>query len=279
MPVTIKVNGTSNSLAHKMANGLSTATIPDVCKTPTPGGPVPMPYPNIAQIITLSNGTTTVKTDKIMAAIKGSEFSLSNGDQPGSIGGVKSNVFMKEATWILYSFDVKMDGKNACRLTDKMFHNHENAANLTGYIGPVVLTGDDKAVADKLCVEFCKDLKKNFQKVNGKWERKPSAVKGTRWSDKLEQRLKNVQDKKPWNDWRVTFQNRSLPGCLTAPDALRWAAGGTKWRCLDFKFPGDSFRPGKIGPTGKRRWNQYARQKRLAKGRKPVEISAETCGC
>jgi hypothetical protein len=22
-------------------------TIPDVCKTPTPGGPVPLPYPNV----------------------------------------------------------------------------------------------------------------------------------------------------------------------------------------------------------------------------------------
>lgn len=138
MPVTIKVNGTNLSLVHKFSNGISTATIPDVCKTPTPGGPVPMPYPNIAQSITLSNGTTTVKGDKTMAANKGSKFALSNGDQPGTIGGVKSNVFIKEATWILYSFDVKMDGKNAARFTDKMFHNSENAANLSGAINPPV---------------------------------------------------------------------------------------------------------------------------------------------
>jgi hypothetical protein len=39
---------------------------------------------------------------------------------------------MKEATWILYSFDVKLNGKNACRFTDKMFHNAENCANLSG---------------------------------------------------------------------------------------------------------------------------------------------------
>ena len=130
MPVTIKVNGVANSLVHKGSNGVSVATIPDVCKTPTPGGPVPMPYPNISQSATLAKGTTTVKADGgMMIAIKGSEFSLSNGDNPGVAGGVKSSTFMKESTWILYSFDVKMDGGNACRLSDKKFQNHENSGD------------------------------------------------------------------------------------------------------------------------------------------------------
>jgi len=137
MPVTIKVNGLVNTLVHKLSNGISTATIPDVCKTPTPGGPVPIPYPNISQSLTLAKGTTTVKADGMMAAIKGSEFSMSNGDEAGTLGGVKSNVFMKASTWILYSFDVKLNGKNACRFTDKMFHNNENAANLGGVLNGV----------------------------------------------------------------------------------------------------------------------------------------------
>ncbi len=163
MPVTIKINGTCLSLVHKMSNGISTATIPDVCKTPSPGGPVPIPYPNIAQSITLSNGTTTVKGDKAMAANKGSKFAMSNGDNAGTLGGVKSNVFMKEATWILYSFDVKMDGKNSCRLTDKMFHNAENAANLAGELQGVATPAfadaiGDKDVADKLCDAACKAM-------------------------------------------------------------------------------------------------------------------------
>lgn len=281
MPVTIKVNGTNLSLAHKMAGGLSTATIPDVCKTPSPGGPVPIPYPNIAQIVTLASGTTTVKTDKIMGANKGSKFSLSNGDNAGTLGGVKSNVFMKEATWILYSFDVKMDGKNACRLTDKMFHNQENAANLSGYIGPVVLVGDSKAIADELCAEFCKDLKNSFtkNKNTGKWERDYSKTpKGTRLSDRLEKRLKAVEGGKPWKKWGITFQNRDIP--KTPPDVLRTAANGSRMRCFDFKFPRDRYRKGKKNPkTGRRSLSQHHRQKRLAGGRKPVEISAETCGC
>ena len=39
---------------------------------------------------------------------------------------------MKEAKFILFSFDVKMDGKNACRLGDKMTMNHQNTVCLAG---------------------------------------------------------------------------------------------------------------------------------------------------
>ncbi len=123
MPDTIIINNLS--ISHKASNGVSTATIPDVCKTPSPGGPVPVPYPNVSMSSNLAKGTKTVKVDGgNMAAVKGSEYSMSVGDEPGTAGGVKSSTFKKESTWITYSFDVKMDGKNVCRLTDKKFHNH-----------------------------------------------------------------------------------------------------------------------------------------------------------
>ncbi|MGH7070604.1 MAG: DUF4150 domain-containing protein [Acetobacteraceae bacterium] len=161
MPVTIQVNGTSLTLVHKFSNGISTATVPDVCKTPTPGGPVPTPYPNIAQSITLADGTTTVKGDKAMAANKGSKFALSNGDQAGTLGGVKSNVFMKEATWILYSFDVKLESRNACRLTDPMYHNAENTVNMAGVVQQaLVAAGCTAQEAKAICDAFCKAQKK-----------------------------------------------------------------------------------------------------------------------
>jgi hypothetical protein len=131
-----------------------------VCKTPSPGGPVPIPYPNISQAATLAKGTTTVKADGgMMIAIKGSEFSLSNGDNAGVAGGVKSSTFMKESTWILYSFDVKMDGKNACRFTDKKFQNHENTVDLAGLLqGPVVVIDMSKVGETK--TKACKELEK-----------------------------------------------------------------------------------------------------------------------
>jgi hypothetical protein len=136
---TVKVNGTLNGLVHKGGSWSSIATVPDVCKTPTPGGPVPMPYPNISQASSLSDGTTTVKVDGgNMAAIKGSKFAMSSGDEPGTVGGVKSNTFKQASTWILYSFDVKLDGSNACRFSDKKFQNNENTIDAMGVIPLVV---------------------------------------------------------------------------------------------------------------------------------------------
>lgn len=134
MTTHIIVNGLG--LTYKGTIGISTATIPDVCKTPSPGGPVPIPYPNIATQSTLKGGTTTVKAKGQMIAVKGSQYASSNGDEAGTAGGVKSGVNMKATDWITYSFDVKFDGKNACRHTDKLFHNNQNAANLAGEIDP-----------------------------------------------------------------------------------------------------------------------------------------------
>lgn len=129
MGVTVAIN--KQSLSHKGANGIAAATVPDVCKTPSPGGPVPVPYPNIARSDSLANGTKTVKADgKNMCANKGSEYSSSNGDEAGTAGGVKSSTNMKEAKWITYSFDVKLEGKNACRLSDSMTNNHGNTVSM-----------------------------------------------------------------------------------------------------------------------------------------------------
>jgi Domain of unknown function (DUF4150) len=142
---TVKVNGTVNALVHKGGSWMSIATVPDVCKTPTPGGPVPLPYPNISQASTLSGGTTTVKVDGgNMAAIKGSKFAMSSGDEPGTVGGVKSSTFKQASTWLLYSFDVKLDGQNACRFSDKKFQNNENTVDAAGVLPIIVATALDE---------------------------------------------------------------------------------------------------------------------------------------
>ena len=134
MPTEIFVN--SLGLTYKGTVGLSSATLPDVCKTPSPGGPVPIPYPNIADQSSLQKGTKTVKAHGKMIAVKGSQYGRSNGDEAGTAGGVKSNVNMKATDWITYSFDVKMDGKNACRHTDKKLHNNQNTVDLAGNLDP-----------------------------------------------------------------------------------------------------------------------------------------------
>ncbi len=151
MPLTININNLT--LCHKGSNGITTATIPDVCKTPTPGGPVPIPYPNIAMSSDLMKGTTTVKADGgMMCANFGSEFFKSTGDEPGTLGGVVSSTFIKEATWMTFSFDVKLEGKAACRLTDKMFHNHTNTVNMGGLLQvPLVVRPEAEIICKLIC--------------------------------------------------------------------------------------------------------------------------------
>ncbi len=156
MGVTININGLS--LGHKGSTGIATATLPDVCKTPSPGGPVPLPYPNVAMVSDLAKGTKTIKTDGEMAAIKGSELSRSTGDEPGTLGGVKSSTFTKEATWILYSFDVMFEGKNACRLTDKLLMNHQNTACLAGFFNPLILAKEGRGAACKALMECIDEI-------------------------------------------------------------------------------------------------------------------------
>ena len=112
-------------IAHKGSGGMSTV-FPDVCKTPSPAGPVPIPYPNMGQSSDTSDGPSTVKTDGEMPMVKGAKYSKSSGDEAGTAGGVLSSVNMKECEFMLYSFDVKFEGKNVCRLGDPLFHNKKN---------------------------------------------------------------------------------------------------------------------------------------------------------
>ncbi len=162
MSVTIKVNGSNLSLVHKGSGGIVKSTLPDVCKTPMPGGPVPIPYPVIISTSAdLKKGTKTVKVDGgNPAAVKGSELSRCTGDEPGTAGGgVKSGTQMKEATWLSYSFDVMMEGKNACRLSDKLLMNHGNTACLAGIVQPAILVehADSAAELEILCNMMCEE--------------------------------------------------------------------------------------------------------------------------
>lgn len=133
--MTVKANGLS--VSHRGSGGVTTATLPNVCKTPPGPVPVPVPYPNISFSRDLSNGSDTVTADGgNMISLKDSEFSRSIGDEPGVAGGVKSSTQMKEAKWLSYSFDVKIEGRNICRFTDKMSCNHGNTVCMGGTIQP-----------------------------------------------------------------------------------------------------------------------------------------------
>jgi hypothetical protein len=136
MPVTVGVNFLS--VVHKGSNGVTIA-FPDVCKTPSPAGPIPIPYPNIAKSSDTAKGTKKVKCDGQSTCVKDSNFSTSTGDEAGSAGGgVASNKIKGKAEFILFSFDVKFEGKNAARAFDLMLHNDKNTPPFPVLQGPVV---------------------------------------------------------------------------------------------------------------------------------------------
>ena len=115
----------SRGIAHKGSGGQS-LVFPDVCKTPTPGGPVPIPYPNLGKSSDTSKGPKAVKTDGKMPMVKSAKYSTTTGDEAGSVGGVVSSKFKGVAEFMMYSFDVKFEGKNVCRMGDPLFHNKKN---------------------------------------------------------------------------------------------------------------------------------------------------------
>ena len=57
MANTVGVN--KMSVVTQDSNG-TTVAFPDVCKTPSPGGPVPIPYPNVARSADTAQGSKTV---------------------------------------------------------------------------------------------------------------------------------------------------------------------------------------------------------------------------
>ncbi len=126
MPASINVN--ARTVVHASSDGIATA-FPDVCKTPSPAGPIPIPYPNIAKSSDTAQGSQTVTMDGNPIMLQGSVFSTSTGDEAGSAGGVASSVTKGKAEFVLYSFDVKVDGKSVPRLGDLMLQNKGGSPN------------------------------------------------------------------------------------------------------------------------------------------------------
>lgn len=107
------------------AGAVATATVPDVCNTATPAGPVPVPYPNIAET-TLADPSSVVSKVLVsgMPALNlMSKVTLSNGDQVGAQGGVTSARIMGQMAFLSGSTVVMVDGKPAVRLTSQTSHN------------------------------------------------------------------------------------------------------------------------------------------------------------
>ncbi|RJS22020.1 hypothetical protein DRW03_16550 [Corallococcus sp. H22C18031201] len=139
MSVNTSVN--TMSVVTKDSGGVSTA-FPDVCKTPSPGGPLPIPYPNVAQSSDTDKGTKNVFVGGNPACVNSSIFKKSTGDEAGTAGGgVASGKTQGKAEFVNYSFDVKFEGKNVARAFDLMLHNDKNTPPFPVIQGPLVAMG------------------------------------------------------------------------------------------------------------------------------------------
>lgn len=98
---------------------------PDTCLTPTPVGPIPIPYPNISTGAVADPATTalTVLTDGMPSLNQMSMVTTSQGDNMGVNMGVASGMVMGPTEFILGSFTVFKEGAPAQRLTSMTGHN------------------------------------------------------------------------------------------------------------------------------------------------------------
>ncbi len=106
--------------------GMAQANVPDVCNTPSPTGPVPMAYPNMAN---LTSAEDTV--DKVLVAAKptiveSSSIPHSQGDEAGSAGGLVSGTFGDKVTFRQSSNKVHAAGKKVVFATCMTAHNGSN---------------------------------------------------------------------------------------------------------------------------------------------------------
>ena len=102
--------------------------MPDVCLTPAPPAPpVPIPYPNTAQVAA-SNGTISkVLIENKETVAEGSKVPNSSGDEAGVNGGVTSGVNMGPVEPKVFSSKVFAGGKKVVFVTATSAHNGTSA--------------------------------------------------------------------------------------------------------------------------------------------------------
>jgi len=293
MPLTVKVNGQMFGLVHKASNHLSNSTAPDVCKTPSPAGPVPIPYPVIiSQSSDLSNGTTTVTADSgQMIAVKDCEYARCTGDEAGTAGGVVSSTFIKEAKFILFSMDVKMDGKNACRLGDKMTMNHQNTVCMAGTLPTPVPAVPPSETLEKIACECDKMTPKDGESCRALGTRKHACCdkalkekkgfQGEQGYDKTGAKSAVSRIKQVTESFGQFFAR--IKG-ISFPDAASLDGDGNVTQFFDFKFQcpkpprkSDTPRPQVWGKGQFEKYSALGKKLKPKAKKDPAIVSNEKC--
>lgn len=109
--------------------GGSASAPADVCKTPTPAGTVPTPYPNIGMNAQGDTGTLTQKVKVVNGKVftKNSKISMSSGDEAGSAGGVVSGKIKGSVSYTSSCLKVRCEGALAIVQGNVTGHNGDSA--------------------------------------------------------------------------------------------------------------------------------------------------------
>jgi hypothetical protein len=99
---------------------------PDVCLTPTPAGPVPIPYPNTAMGNMAIPNIPNILIMGMPAHNMATTIPMTNGDNAGVALGVASGTVMGPSRHLTGAFTVLLNGAPATRLTSMSLQNSTN---------------------------------------------------------------------------------------------------------------------------------------------------------
>ena len=125
--------------ALTLQGGMCLSTPPDVCKTPSPTGTVPVPYVNIFQCNMVMPNTACSKVfiSGSPALNVKSSTAISNGDEAGTIGGAVSSKFIGKGEFIKGSLKVTLEGKAAVSQGAMTKHNDGNTTGMNSMAAQV----------------------------------------------------------------------------------------------------------------------------------------------
>jgi hypothetical protein len=111
--------------ANTQMMGMDTG-FPDVCLTPTPAGPVPIPYPNIAAGPMGVPAAYNILYMCTPAHNMSTTVPLTNGDNAGVAMGVASGMVMGPSRHLTGAFTVLLNYMPATRMTSMALQNSTN---------------------------------------------------------------------------------------------------------------------------------------------------------
>jgi hypothetical protein len=117
---------------------------PDVCNTPAPPAPpIPIPYPNTAMMNQAVQTSQKVCICSKQVVTTKSKIPRSQGDEPGTAGGIMSGMNMGPASFKLGSSKVKAEGHPVVFQSSMTAHNGSNA---NAPMGTVVSPSQTKVI-------------------------------------------------------------------------------------------------------------------------------------